>query len=160
MKLRVVLNLLLAFCFVMVQAKQQQQNFDKSVFYTILETGKAGDLDTQLNIVKKSSLPEKAAYEAVLLMKKAGMMAKPKDKLNLFKLGRAKLEAAIANDNTNTEYRFLRLIIQENAPKILKYQNAIEDDGKLIRLNFKSLSQLLKDIISGYSKKSKVLKSL
>jgi hypothetical protein len=160
MKLRVVFNLLLVFCFVMVQAKRQQQNFDKSAFYTILETGKADDLDAQLSIVKKSLLPEKTAYEAVLLMKKAGMMAKPKDKLSLFKLGRAKLEAAITSDNTNTEYRFLRLIIQENAPKILKYQNAVEDDSKLIRLNFKSLPQLLKDIISGYSKKSKVLKSL
>jgi hypothetical protein len=160
MNVKVILNLLLLCCFALVQAKPKQQNFDKQVFYSTLESGKATNLDAQLSLVKKTVLPEKEAYEAVLLMKKAGMVAKPKDKLKLFKMGRAKLEAAITSDKDNMEYRFLRLIIQENAPKVLKYQNAIEEDSRLIRLNFKSLQQFLKDIITGYSKKSKFLKSL
>ena len=91
-------------------------------------------------------------------MKKAQLVSKPKDKLSFFKAGRSKLESSISSDKENTEYRFLRLIIQEHAPKIVKYKKDIEEDSKLIRSNFKDLSTILQQIISDYSKKSRVLK--
>jgi hypothetical protein len=94
-----------------------------------------------------------------LLMKKAGMMAKPKDKISFFKSGRTKLEAAIAAEKDNVEYRFLRLIMQEHAPKIVKYRNELEEDSKLIKTNFNKLSAQLQQLITDYSKKSKVLKT-
>ncbi len=160
MIVRAVLNLLLIFCFGAVQVKAQQKDVEKNAFYKVIESGNAADLEDRINSIKKSSMPEKEAYGGVLLMKKAGVTNKPKEKLNLFKAGRIKLEAAIAADKENTEYRFLRLILQEHAPKIVKYQNQIEEDSKMIRSNFKNLSPFLKDIIISYNKKSKVLKLL
>ena len=149
---------LLLFCFFTVLHANSQKNIDKPAFYRALEAGNADDLDTQLNIVKASADGEKIAYEGTLLMKKAAMAGKAKDKLKLFKTGRTKLESSIASDKENTEYRFLRLIIQEHAPKIVKYKSNLEEDSQLIRSNFSSLSPPLQQIILDYSKKSKILK--
>jgi len=92
-------------------------------------------------------------------MKKSGSIINAKDKLNLFQSGRSKPESSISKEPGNIEYRFLRLIIQEHAPKIVKYRNELEEDSKLIRTNFYSLSQFLQQQITNYSKKSKILKT-
>ena len=157
MMMKVTFSLLL-FCFSTVLQANSQKTIDKSAFYTALEAGNAEEIDAQLNIVKTSANAEKIAYEGTLLMKKAGMVGKPKDKLKLFKTGRTKLESSIASDKENTEYRFLRLIIQEHAPKIVKYKSNLEEDSQLIRSNFSSVSASLQQIILDYSKKSKILK--
>jgi hypothetical protein len=91
-------------------------------------------------------------------MKRSELFAKAKDKLNVFKSGRSKLESSISKDSGNTEYRFLRLIIQEHAPKVVKYRSELEEDSRLIQTNFNSLSQFLQQLIIDYSKDSKVLK--
>ena len=91
-------------------------------------------------------------------MKKAGLVTKAKEKLSLFKSGRLKLEASIKNDNKNTEFYFLRLIIQEHAPKMVNYRNELESDGLFIRTNYKMLPQVVQQAIFEYSKKSKILK--
>ncbi len=159
MNVKVFLNLLFILCLGSVQGKAQK-GFDRSAFYSVLATGNATEIDAQLSIVDGSSIIEKEAYSGTLLMKKAELAAKAKDKLKFFKSGRSKLEASISKDNDNTEYRFLRLIIQEHAPKVVKYRNEVEEDSKLIRSNFKSLSKSLQDVIIDYSKKSKALKNL
>jgi hypothetical protein len=91
-------------------------------------------------------------------MKKAGLVAGPKKKLDTFKSGHEKLESVLSKDTTNTELRFLRLIIQENAPKILKYRKEIEKDSENIRKNYKNLPPVVQQAIVNYSKTSKVLK--
>ena len=159
MNLRVVFNLLLVFLFAVVQGKSQRQGFDKSVFYKVMASGNADDIDAQINILDVSLVPEKEAYGGALLMKKSGLVIKAKDKLNLFKSGRSKLESSISKEPGNIEYRFLRLIIQEHAPKIVKYRNELEEDSKLIRANFYSLSQFLQQQTTDDSKKSKILKT-
>lgn len=158
MNLRVVFNLLLFFSFTHVQGKSQIKSFDKPTFYKVLKSGKAEEIDAQIKIVKGSLIPEKEAYEGTLLMKRSDLIAKAKDKLSMFKSGRSKLESSISKDNNNTEYRFLRLIIQEHAPKIVKYRNELEADSKWIKTNYTSLSQFLQQLIIDYSKDSKVLK--
>ena len=65
---------------------------------------------------------------------------------------------SISKDAKNAEYRFLRIIIQEHAPKIVKYRNELEADSRLILDNYKNLPQFLQQVITDYSKKSKVLK--
>ena len=67
---------------------------------------------------------------------------------------------ALEKDSTNTEYHFLRLMIQENAPKRLGYHAALEKDNLYIRKNFKTLSPALQQAILGYSKQSKILSNL
>lgn len=155
MSLKLFLNLLLLLP--VINGKPLNQGFDKAIFYKVIASGNVAAIDTQLDIVAQSSLAEKEAFEGVLLMKKAGMVARPKDKLSLFKTGRLKLESSILKDNANTEYRFLRLLIQEHAPRIVKYRNKLEEDSQNIRTNFKNLSTVLQSVIIDYSKKSTTL---
>lgn len=156
MNIKLFLNFFLLLLF--IHKKPQQPTFDKSIFYKVIASESTAQIDTQISIVTKSLLPEKEAFEGVLLMKKAGMVEKAKDKLNLFKTGRLKLELAISKDNNNTEYHFLRLLIQEHAPKIVKYRNKLEEDSENIRTNFKNLSPVLQQVIIDYCKKSTILK--
>ncbi|MEP7237967.1 MAG: hypothetical protein ABI685_08885 [Ferruginibacter sp.] len=156
---KIFINLLVLFSVVAVKGNPQKTAFDKSAFYSAMATNDIEAVNTQLSVVKTASINEKEAYEGALLMKKAGLVAKANEKLSLFKAGRIKLEAAIKKDN-NTEFNFLRLIIQEHAPKIVNYNNDLESDASVIRSNFKTLPQVVQQAISDYSKKSKVLKTL
>jgi hypothetical protein len=90
-------------------------------------------------------------------MKKAGLLKRPKERLSFFKQGRIKLETAILADNDNTEFRFLRLAIEEHAPKIVKYRKDIEGDKQVVLKNFKSLSPAVQHAILDYCENSKVL---
>ncbi|HMJ47969.1 MAG TPA: hypothetical protein VK498_11615 [Ferruginibacter sp.] len=127
-------------------------------FYAALSSESMDNINAQLFILKGSALVDKEAYEGALLMKKAGLIKGAKEKLDLFKAGRLKLESSISKNNSNIEYRFLRLIIQEHAPKILKYRSDIEPDSRLIRSNFNNLPTALQRLILDYSKRSKALK--
>ena len=138
--------------------KAETNLIDRSDIYTALSAEKLDLINAQIAAVKNSSLPEKHAYEGALLMKKSGLVKGAKEKLSIFKEGRAKLEAAIAKDNDNIEYRFLRLIIQEHAPKVVKYRSDIETDIQLIRTNYKTLTDFLQKTIADYARHSKALK--
>lgn len=160
MNFKPLLSLLLLFLVVAGKANIQKAVFDKSVFYAAMASDNMEMLNSQLAIVKASTINEKEAYEGALLMKKAGLVGKAKEKLSLFKAGRLKLEAAIKKEKGNAEFSFLRLIIQEHAPKIVDYSNNIKTDIAAIRSNYKTLPPLVQQAISDYSKKSKFLKPL
>lgn len=130
---------------------------DKNAFYAAMAGNDLNKINTVLADMTMNATVADLAFEGALMMKKAGLLSKPKEKLHTFKAGRQKLEAAILNDPDNIEYRFLRLMIQENAPKIVKYKNDIENDNRLIRNSFKKLSPVIQQAIKDYSKKSKVL---
>lgn len=138
----------------------QKAAFDRSAFYIAMAAETVDEINAQLTIVKTSSINGKEAFEGALLMKKAGLVAKAKDKLSLFKEGRKKLEASIKKESDNPEYCFLRLIIQEHAPKALDYRSDIDHDSKLIRSNYKSLHPAVQQAVTDYSKNSRALKGL
>ncbi len=115
------------------------------------------EVNDELNLLASSSAAEKEAYEGALLMKKASLVKIPIEKLKVFKKGRIKLETALANDDSNGEYHFLRLIIQENAPKIAKYSANLETDKEAVKKSFKSLAPSVKEVILDYCKNSKIL---
>ena len=158
--MKMFFNLLFLLSVCTVQGNSQKAGFDKSAFYNAMASDNLQEINTQLAIISTSSINEKEAYEGALLMKKAGLVTKAKEKLSLFKAGRLKLEASIKKNSNNTEFLFLRLIIQEHAPKMVKYNTDIEKDGLQIRTNYKSLSPVVQQAIIDYSKKSKVLKPL
>ncbi|HQW82839.1 MAG TPA: hypothetical protein PK987_00170 [Ferruginibacter sp.] len=158
--MKLFFNLLFLFLVVSGKANTQRAGFDKQAFYNAMSADNLQEINALLEIVKNAALDEKEAYEGALLMKKAGLVSKAKEKLNLFKSGRTKLEAAIKKDNTNTEFVFLRLIIQEHAPKALKYNSHIVSDSEQIRNDYKNLPPVVQKAILAYSKKSKVLKTL
>lgn len=158
MNIKMFFNLLILFFIITMQGNSQKTGFDRSAFYKVMAYDNMDEINDQLNIIKGVSISEKEAYEGALLMKKAGLVTKAKDKLSLFKSGRLKLEASIKKDNKNIEFYFLRLIIQEHAPKIVNYRTQLEEDSLLIRANYKTLSLAVQQAIVEYSKKSKVLK--
>lgn len=157
MKLTICLLLLLIFPDKLTKSKSLAQNFDVSAFYAVLASGKTDNIDKELNILTSGSLPEKEAYEGTLLMRKAGLVKIPAEKLRLFKKGRIKLETALKNDNDNAEYHFLRLIIQEHAPKIVKYSADIDADMQFVKASYKNIPQAIKQAVIDYTKSSKVL---
>ena len=140
-----------------VFGKNLFQSFDKPSFYAVLKSGKVAGINEQLDFLSTSSIGEKDAYEGALLMRKAGLVKLPSEKLKLFKKGRIKLESALLKDNGNGEYHFLRLIIEEHAPKIVKYHTDIETDKQDIIKTFKNLPRAVQQAIIDYSKNSKVL---
>jgi translation initiation factor 2B subunit (eIF-2B alpha/beta/delta family) len=160
MNFKLYISLLFLFLAIAVKGNIQKTGFDKSAFYSAMASNNMEAVNIQLDVIKASFVNEKEAYEGALMMKKAGLVTKAKEKLSLFKAGRLKLEAAIKKDKDNTEYSFLRLIIQEHAPKIIDYSNNIKNDIAAIRSNFNTLPQVVQQAISDYSKKSKVLKPL
>jgi len=134
-----------------------QQKFNKAAFYAVIDSSDVAAIDDELEIIKASSLTGKDGYEGVLLMRKAGKVSGAKKKLDLFKAGRIKLETAIIAEPDNTEFRFLRLAIEEHAPKIVKYHGDLDKDKAIIQKNFKTLPQSVQHAIISYAKKSKVL---
>jgi hypothetical protein len=139
-------------------AAAAQPSFDKAAFYASMQTKDINVINGQIKIVNLSSLPEKNAYSGALLMKKAGLAKGPSNKLSLFKSGHKKLEEAIKKNNANAEYRFLRLIIQENAPGFLGYKSDIQHDADFVKKSYKSLPPPVQQAVSNYSKQSKVIK--
>ncbi len=134
------------------------QQFDKTSYYQVLKKGTVKEINDQLLLIDASSLKNKDAFKGALLMKKAGLVNVPKQKLDFFKSGRIKLETEIKHDSLNVEYHFLRLMIQEHAPKIVKYNKNIEEDAAFIKKNYKELSPDVQKIVIDYSQTSKVLK--
>ena len=153
-------TIIFAFLFLTIgltKSSKAQQQFDKAAFYKIMETGNLSAINSQIEVVKASATENKAGYEGALLMRKAGKEAIPQKKLKYFKEGRIKLETAIQADADNAEYRFLRLTIEENAPKIVKYRNDLEEDKAFIQRNFKRMLPVIQHAIMNYSKNSKIL---
>jgi hypothetical protein len=134
-----------------------QQKFEKAAFYAVMDSGNLDAINSQIEVVRASSSPNKEGYEGALLMRKAGKLPVPAQKLKFFKQGRIKLETALLADAENTEYHFLRLAIEEHAPKIVKYHNDIEKDKLIVKKNFKSLPESVQHAIIDYCKNSKVL---
>lgn len=142
----------------LVNAKNIFQKFDKASFYSLMASGGIEAIDYQLNIINDVPVNERSGYEGALLMKKASLAKKPKDKLSYFKAGRIKMETALLADDNNVEFHFLRLAIQEHAPKIVKYRADIPKDKLLIINKFKNLSPAVQHAILDYCKNSKVLR--
>jgi hypothetical protein len=146
---------LIVFC---INGNTQNTGFSRSAFYAAMSGNDIPAINSQLAIVRAVTIHDKDAYEGALLMKKAGLVGKAKEKLSLFKAGRSKLEGSIKKDKDNAEYSFLRLIIQEHAPRIVEYRGNIESDISIIRSNYKKLPLEVQQAIIDYSRRSKMLK--
>ncbi len=158
MSLNILSNCLMGMLLFAATDLRAQIQFNKAAFYSCMAADSINNVNAQLKIVDASSVPEKLAYSGTLLMKKAGLAKNPADKLGLFKSGHKKLEAAIQKNNSNTEFHFLRLMIQENAPGFLGYKNDMQKDGEIVKESYKDLPEIVQQAVKDYSKKSKILK--
>ena len=155
MRTHIITSLLALFAFA-----SSAQTFTRSSFYKAFPEESLFSVDDNLKMIWDSSFREKEAYVGALLMKKAGIVGNPVDKLSLFKEGHKKLESAIQMDKMNTEYRFLRLVIQEQAPSFLGYDDEIEEDSKLVREQLRNLPKEVQEAAIDYARTSKALSNL
>jgi hypothetical protein len=151
-------KLICALCF-FLGFNAYTQELNRTLFYAALSTGDTLKINEQVKKIAQSNAADKQAYTGVLWMRKAEFVQGAKRKLELFKAGAKKLEEAIAQHKNNAEYRFLRLLIQENAPRILNYQANIGEDSNMVRDHYSSLVIETRKAILDYCKKSKVLKA-
>jgi hypothetical protein len=133
-------------------------DLNRTAYYKAMESDNKTLVDAQLAALNSAPADGKNAFLGAMTMRRAGIGGNPASKLKLFKQGHKMLEEAIKQDPDNAEYRFLRLIIQENAPGILGYKDDEEKDSAFIRKSYKSLPEDLQKTIADYNKKSKVLK--
>ncbi len=140
------------------KTERSWQSFDRAGYYSVMAAGDIARIDSVLSVLQREAPKEKEAYEGALLMKKAGLLSRPKEKLAVFKSGARKLETALAGDSSNAEYHFLRLIIQEHAPGVVHYNKDVEKDTQVIYKSFKSLSPVVQKAVVDYSKHSKTLR--
>lgn len=138
-------------------AQEVETAFKKSEFYSAMAGTDAKAVDLQLDLLKKAAVAEKEGYAGALLMKKAGLVSGPKNKLALFKQGHKKLESVLTRDSSNAEFRLLRLMIQEKSPGVLGYKAELGKDGLFISNNFKKLPPVAQRAAIDYSKGSKFL---
>jgi hypothetical protein len=135
-----------------------QKTFNEATFFAAIASEDLSLVDNQITSLKRLAIKERDAYVGALMMKKAGLVSPIRTKLNLFKEGHAKLQQAIKKDPTNGTYRFLRLIIQENAPGILNYNDDIKEDSRFVNQVFDTLSPVVKNAALDYGKRSKALR--
>ena len=135
-------------------------SIDKSSYYDALKSNSVNDINSMIGLLdNEASTPLLRAYKGTLIAKKASFESKPAQKIKVFKSGVLLLETEINKSPKNVEYRFLRLTIQENCPKILKYNQNTKEDIKIITAKFSSLNKTLQTVILDYAKKSTLLNS-
>lgn len=131
---------------------------DRVSFYQSFESNSKQKIEQQIEQLSKyasSTLVD--AYLGAITMKSAQFEKTPKDKATVFKKGSVLLENAISKEPKNGEFRFLRLVIQENSPKILKYNKNMQEDAEIVVSSFKSLNSTVKSAIRNYAEHSSLL---
>ncbi|MBB77563.1 MAG: hypothetical protein CL844_01015 [Crocinitomicaceae bacterium] len=133
-------------------------SIDKLNFYKVFESNSESLINIEIQKLRKlNSSNTKDAYLGALLMKKAKFQKNIKEKIEIFKQGKSLLEKAIQTNPKKIEYRFLRLVIQENCPKILKYNSEIIEDSETIHNSYQELEFSIKKVVKKYAQKSKNL---
>jgi hypothetical protein len=131
---------------------------NRPAYYKAMKGDNKELVNAQLKELSSAPPELKDAFVGAMTMKKAGIGGSPITKLHLFKVGHKLLEDAINNNPKNAEFRFLRLMIQENAPEFMGYKSDTEKDSEYIRKSYKLLPEDVQNAITDYNKKSKLLK--
>lgn len=135
-------------------------SIDKSSYYDALSSNSIEKLEGMVQqLEREKSSPINRAYKGALIAKKASFEKTAAAKIKLFKSGVALLENEITKSSKEVEFRFLRLTVQENCPKILKYNQNINEDIDVIIKGYSHLNKELKKVILDYAKNSKTLNS-
>ncbi|MDR2284665.1 MAG: hypothetical protein LBE37_15730 [Sphingobacterium sp.] len=132
--------------FLQIDLSSVRSNFEKadnSKEYT-------ATLYNQLKNYNKTD-PVLLAYKGASYALQARYVSDRKTKKELFVAGAKDIEGAVEAAPNNVEIRLVRLIIQENTPKILKYKGNINTDKQMILTNFDSQTKAVKDAVKRYA---------
>lgn len=117
----------------------------------VISKSRAFELNSKLEGISKSDEKVLVAYKGAVISITAKYKSSNKLKSSTFESGVSLIEYAVENDNKNIEVRFVRLSIQQNSPRFLKYHDDIESDKRFIINNFNSIqSTNFKNYLKGY----------
>lgn len=112
---------------------------------------KAFELNSKLEGITKNDKKVLVAYKGAITTITAKYQNSNKLKSTIFKNGVSLIEYAVENDKNNIEIRFVRLSVQQNSPKFLKYNKEIEADKKFVLKKFHQIkSPEFKNYLKGY----------
>lgn len=124
----------------------------------VLATGSAAAAEKFLRSTEEitsASKPVLRAYRGAALLIWGKYTKRIEDKKKTARDGITFLESAVKKDPGHIEIRTLRLSIQENSPKILKYKSNIAEDRAFVTRGFEELPEgELKAFVGGYLEKS------
>ena len=113
-------------------------------------------LNKYLAEVKKTDKKLLVAYKGAVLILMAKYSKVIKEKKFFFKEGATLLNFAIFEEPANVEMRCIRLSIQENAPKLLKYRANKAEDKQFIKDGYDTIkSTTIKTYVRGFIMQSK-----
>lgn len=102
-------------------------------------------------VKKEKSDIRKKGYQAAYFMLKAAEEKAVMKKKDWFVKGSAQLDSLIQKHPKNIELKWIRLTIQDNTPKFLKYNSSIQHDLDFIHTHVKQLTDVeLKKAIQNY----------
>ena len=99
------------------------------------------------------------AYKGSAITISAKFQKKISDKIKSFKEGAKLVEFAIESEPNNIEIRLIRLSIQENVPKIVKYNKNKKEDAAYILAHYSEQSNALKAYLKSFIVQSKSFSS-
>lgn len=97
---------------------------DKKLCETII-------IDLERNSKSNVHLAYLGAFQTIW----ANHVFNPFSKLKTFNKGKANIESAMKNEDSNIEIRFLRLSVQKNCPGFLGYTDNIKNDKLFLKSN-------------------------
>ncbi len=118
---------------------------------------KAVALEQKLETINYESKPIFIAYKGAAIALNAQYEKGVRNKVKMFNVGKQYIEHAVANDSLSLEVRWVRLTIQENTPKILKYKSNLNQDKDFILKHFyREKSTTVKAMVKDYARHSKL----
>ncbi len=93
------------------------------------------------------------AYKGASKILKARYIKDKETKKQYFTDGATLINNSIKKDSKDVENRLIRLIVQENIPKFIKYNQNIQEDKAFIVENYSSAPKEVKTLVKSYAKK-------
>lgn len=147
MKLIVYITLFLSFFSSLPKLSEVREEYIKAPGNKEITT-KLYDL---LSDVSKNDKKVYVAYKGASWTMMAKYTKAKKDKKALFKEGTGLIEFAVSEAPKDIEIRIIRLSIQENAPKFLKYRSSIQEDRQFILDNYNKIkSKSVRSYVRSY----------
>lgn len=120
----------------------------------------AKQLYNELEPITTGDDPILIAYKGAVTTLMSKYSNEIRDKKSYFKAGKLLLEYAVTASPNNIEIRYIRMSVQENAPKIVGYNKNIQEDKQFILEHYKATNDMAtKKLIKGYVAQSKLFEA-
>jgi ATP-dependent Zn protease len=113
---------------------ENESSLLRQLFYASYNSNTAAEeLYTKTEHITMQSSAILLGYKGAAQIMRCKYLMSPIEKLLSFNRGKKFLEAAIKKERYNTELRFLRFAIQNNAPAFLGYKSNLFEDKKILQ---------------------------